>query len=93
MPAMLAASVAAVLMLVLAMYAGIAAVRRQRVKAAADALGGEHFPDAGFGPGRIVGARYTIRVAAVRRSFFTDVEVRTCDTPGHFVIEKAFVEK
>jgi hypothetical protein len=92
MPALVAASVAVVLMLVLAAYAGIAAARRQRVKAAADALGGEYFPDAGFGPGRIVGPRYTIRVAALRRSFFTDVDVRAGDTPGHFVIDAPFFE-
>ena len=89
MGALIAGTVAVV---VLVVYSVMTLSRRARVRRAAAALGGEYFPEGLFGPGRIVGARYTIRVAALRRSFFTDVDVRARDTPGHYVVDAPFFE-
>jgi hypothetical protein len=82
----------AIVLVVLGLYSVMTLSRRARVRRAAAALGGEYFPEGVFGPGRIVGARYTIRVAALRRSFFTDVDVRSRDTPGRYVVDAPFFD-
>ena len=75
--------------LVVALYGVVVALRRARLRAAAEALHAQ-YEDAGWWrPGVIAGDRFRVRIAHVRRSFLTYVEVAT-EGPGHYVITPGF---
>jgi hypothetical protein len=82
----------AVVVVLLGVYGLMTLSRRGRIRRAADELGAAYFPEGVSGLGRIVGQRYTISFSKLRRSFFTDLQVRAPGTPGNYVIDAPFFE-
>jgi hypothetical protein len=81
-----------VLAVVLGIYWGMTMARKSRVRAAADALRADYIDEGLFRPGRIVGRRFTIRIAAPHRTFRTDLDVRTRNAPGNYLVDAGFFE-
>jgi hypothetical protein len=90
MPAVILSGVLAV---VFAIYSVVALTRRRRLQAAARVLDAQYIDEGWFRPGRLSGRGFTIRIVAVRRSFFTDIEVETARTPGSYFVDAGFFEK
>ena len=81
-----------VLAVVLGIYGAMTIARKSRVRKAAAALHGDYINEGPFRPGRIVGRRFTIRIAAPHRTFRTDLDVRTRNAPGNYIVDAGFFE-
>lgn len=81
-----------VLAVVLVIYGAMTMARKSRVRTAAAALHADYIDEGPFRPGRIVGRRFTIRIAAPHRTFRTDLDVRTRNAPGNYIVDAGFFE-